>query len=59
MGSKNNTFEIFRYFQTKIRSLTSSNMYTYTMYVPTDYGRPVRKSSSLHSPKPTPAPKIF
>ena len=43
----------------KVPVLMNHNTWKNHMLWFTDYGRPVRKSSSLHSPKPTPAPKIF
>ena len=43
----------------KVPVLMNHNTWKNHMLWFTDYGRPVRKSSSLHSPKPTPTPKIF
>ena len=43
----------------KVPVLMNHNTWKNHMLWFTDYGRPVRKSSSLPSPKPTPAPKIF
>ena len=43
----------------KVPVLMNHNTWKNHMLWFTDYGRPVRKSSSLHSTKPTPAPKIF